>query len=342
MVDKKSIKIKMNKDISPFEAVGTIAAQSLGEPGTQMTMRTFHYAGVAEHVPTGLPRLIELVDAKKIPKKANIDIYFKEKYKKNRSNAEKVAKLIEEVLVSDIASVMDDLENHQIILKYKEAEGKSSGVSFDMLKSKIKSDYKGVRTSSFSIKISFDSEDIPLKAIRKTAVKISQTVVSGVPGLRMAVVIDSGKEFFIRASGYNVIGVANSEQNTIDVNKTYTNNIKEMEKLYGIECARAVLLKELKQVLDLQKLYVDVRHLMLIADAVCASGSYKSIGRHGLSGEKAGVLVRAAFEETVKHLVNAASSAESDNLLGVTENIIIGQTVPVGTGNIKLTMKNKQ
>ncbi|MBI5046854.1 hypothetical protein HZC07_03940, partial [Candidatus Micrarchaeota archaeon] len=55
---------KQNIMIPPYEAVGVVCAQSIGEPGTQMTMRTFHYAGVAEHVPTGLPRLIEIVDSK--------------------------------------------------------------------------------------------------------------------------------------------------------------------------------------------------------------------------------------------------------------------------------------
>jgi DNA-directed RNA polymerase subunit A" len=69
------------------------------------------------------------------------------------------------------------------------------------------------------------------------------------------------------------------------------------------------------------------------------SGTIKSIGRHGLSGGKVGVLGRAAFEETVKHLINAAAMAEDEKLVGVTENIIVGQTVPVGTGKIKLVMK---
>ena len=78
---------------------------------------------------------------------------------------------------------------------------------------------------------------------------------------------------------------------------------------------------------------------MLLADAMTMDGGINSIGRHGLSGEKAGVLARAAFEETVKHLINAAVHGEDDKLIGVTENIIIGQTVPVGTGLVKLKLK---
>ncbi len=339
MTTKKYKAKKMETEIAPFEAVGTIAAQSLGEPGTQMTMRTFHYAGVAEHVPTGLPRLIELVDAKKEPKRPTMDIYFKSTYKTNESNAKKVAKLVEEVVIGDISTVIDDLANRQILIKYKEKEGKNLGVSFDQLKNHLKNEFVGVRSGKMKLKITFE-DDITLRNIRKFATKIDKSVISGVPGITRAVVVKEDKEFVIKATGFNVVGLLTFNK-TIDENRLYTNNIKEMEKLYGIETARAAVAKEIKQVLDLQGLYVDIRHIMLIADAVCASGNYQSIGRHGLSGHKVGVLARAAFEETVKHLVNAASSAEDDKLIGVTENIIIGQTVPVGTGNIKLTMKNK-
>jgi DNA-directed RNA polymerase subunit A" len=78
---------------------------------------------------------------------------------------------------------------------------------------------------------------------------------------------------------------------------------------------------------------------MLLADAMTANGYLTSIGRHGLAGQKAGVLARAAYEETIKHLVNATIKGEEDRLLGITENIIIGQTVPVGTGKVKLKIK---
>ena len=109
--------------IPPFEAVGVICAQSIGEPGTQMTMRTFHYAGVAEHVPTGLPRLIEIVDSKKEPKKPIIDIYLKSSYARSRPEAEKVAKDLASVFVSDVADVEDDLESLSIRVLFNEKDG---------------------------------------------------------------------------------------------------------------------------------------------------------------------------------------------------------------------------
>ncbi|VVC71773.1 DNA-directed RNA polymerase subunit A'' [uncultured archaeon] len=92
----------------------------------------------------------------------------------------------------------------------------------------------------------------------------------------------------------------------------------------------------------MQKLDVDRRHLNVLADAMCMEGVIKSVGRHGLSGEKASILARAAFEETIKHLINAAIKGEEDKLVGVTENIIVGQYIPVGTGIVKLSMQRKK
>jgi len=356
---------KENVLIAPFEAVGVVAAQSIGEPGTQMTMRTFHYAGVAEHVPTGLPRLIEIVDAKKEPKKSIIDIYLKKSISRSRSDVEKVAKQLSSVFVADIADVFDDLVKYQIKITYNEVDGAALGLSFSTLK-KVLEDYsdemqvagnvilikpkkrkkqvkkakesKGTSGSGSGDETS--EEKINAKYIRRMANRIKQTLVSGLPGVHRAVVTKTNDgEYFIRASGYNILGAVGHE--AVDATRIYTNNIKEIERIYGIEAARNAIIKEIKDVMDMQKLSVDIRHIMLIADAMTHSGSIKSIGRHGLSGEKIGVFGRAAFEETIKHLINAASVAMEDKLVGVTENIIVGQTVPVGTGRIKLLLKMK-
>lgn len=350
--------------VAPYEAVGVLAAQSIGEPGTQMTMRTFHYAGVAEHVPTGLPRLIEIVDAKKEPKKPIIDIYLKKSFSRNRSDIEKVAKQLSSVFVSDVADLFDDLVNYQIKVTYNATDGASMGVSFAALKKTLedysdemqvkddaitikpkkrkKTEKKGKKKAESTVAAGSESaeEKINARYIRKLANKIKQTLVLGVPGLHRAVVAKAADgEYFIRASGYNILGALTHE--AADAARIYTNNIKEIERIYGIEAARNAIIKEIKDVMDMQKLSVDIRHIMLIADAMTHSGTIKSIGRHGLSGEKVGVFGRAAFEETVKHLITASSVAVEDALVGVTENIIVGQTVPVGTGRIKLLLKMK-
>ncbi|VVB98215.1 DNA-directed RNA polymerase subunit A'' [uncultured archaeon] len=325
--------------IAPFEAVGIVAAQSIGEPGTQMTMRTFHYAGVAEHVPTGLPRLIEIVDAKKAPKKAILDIYLKSDFR-TEDKAKDVAYDLESVSVDDVASVSDDLEKKKITIKFNERDAKELHITFKMLRETAE------KVSALSIEVKDEDKkiiispkgkkdaEITLRALRRLSNSIRSALIKGVPGVKRAVVVKEGGEFFIRASGSNIVGVI--AHPAVNPKKIYTNNIKMIEEVLGIEAARNAVLREIKQVLDMQKLYVDVRHIMLVADSLCAEGMVKSVGRHGLSGQKAGVLGRAAFEETIKHLVNASVKAEDDRLVGVTENIIVGQTVPVGTGRIRL------
>lgn len=340
---------KSKSMIAPFEAVGVVAAQSIGEPGTQMTMRTFHYAGVAEHVPTGLPRLIEIVDAKKAPKKPIIDIYLKSAYARSEAEAEKVARDLSSLFVKDVAVVEDDLLEKAIAVTYNEKEGKAIGVSFAALRKALEEFSSNPRINEPRIILNPKREkkkegekekEITAKYVRKLANRIRMTLVKGVSGINRAVVVRGEGEYFIRAAGSNMLGALVHE--AVDPKRIYTNNIKEIERVYGIEAARSAIIKEIKDVMDMQKLFVDVRHIMLVADAMCFDGIVKSIGRHGLSGQKVGVLGRAAFEETVKHLIQASAFAEDENLIGVTENIIVGQTVPVGTGKIRLAMKVKK
>jgi len=91
-------------------------------------------------------------------------------------------------------------------------------------------------------------------------------------------------------------------------------------------------------VLEEQGLDVDIRHVMLVADIMTSTGDVKQIGRHGISGEKSSVLARAAFEITVPNIVEAAITGESDPLKGVTENVIVGQSIPIGTGLVDIYM----
>jgi DNA-directed RNA polymerase subunit A" len=329
--------IRKKYSINSGEPVGLVAAQSLGEPGTQMTMRAFHYAGVAEHVPTGLPRMIELVDIRKSPKKPIIDITLKDSLKKDRKKAEELARKIDMIAVSDVADIKEDLERHRILLRFNESAGKNFGVTLeDMLKAINK---KRMRTKGNIVLIKFKSSESkkPFKMARKTVEKIRNTIIRGVPDITMAVVVDNKGEYFVRAKGDNIEGLLEMEE--VNTDHIYTNNIKEIEEIYGIEAARNAFIRELKQVLDMQGLYVDIRHIMLLADAMCADGKITNVGRRGLAGKKDSVLAKAAFEETVRHLTEAAVRGEIDPLRGVTENIIAGKTVPLGTGKVMLEFK---
>ncbi|MCK5159156.1 MAG: DNA-directed RNA polymerase subunit A'', partial [Candidatus Heimdallarchaeota archaeon] len=124
----------------------------------------------------------------------------------------------------------------------------------------------------------------------------------------------------------------------VDQKRIYTNHTYEIAETLGIEAARNSIIKESMAVLKAQGLDVDIRHITLVADLMTNTGDVRQIGRHGISGEKISVLARASFEITVKHLLEACLQGEADNLRGITENVIVGQMVPLGTGAIDLMM----
>jgi DNA-directed RNA polymerase, subunit A" (EC 2.7.7.6) len=163
--------------------------------------------------------------------------------------------------------------------------------------------------------------------------------VRGVKGIKRAVVRYDEKlgEYKIITEGSNLVAALSTEG--VDHRRTISNNIYEVAEVLGIEAARALIIKEMKNVLDEQGLDVDLRHIMLVADAMTLNGRIRQVGRHGVAGEKPSVLARAAFEVTVKHLVDAAVRGEVDELKGVVENVMVGsRIVPLGTGIVKLLM----
>ena len=164
---------------------------------------------------------------------------------------------------------------------------------------------------------------------------ISQNV-KGVPGIRRALVAEEGGEWVIRTDGSNLPKTL--EIAGINPIRTVTNHVHEISKTLGIEAARNSLIREALGVLEEQGLDVDIRHIMLVADIMTVTGDVRQIGRHGISGSKSSVLARAAFEITVPNIVDAAIKGEADPLQGVTENVIVGQSIPIGTGLVNLYM----
>jgi DNA-directed RNA polymerase subunit A' len=166
--------------------------------------------------------------------------------------------------------------------------------------------------------------------------KVPGFQVKGVPDIKRVLVTEENGEWVIRTDGSNLSKVL--EVIGVDTSRTTTNNIHEIAKTLGVEASRNALVHEAKGVLEDQGLDVDVRHVMLVADMMTTTGDVQQIGRHGISGKKASVLARAAFEITVPNIVEAAVKGESDPLAGVTENVIVGQSIPIGTGLVELYM----
>jgi len=325
--------------IEPGEAIGTVTAQSIGEPGTQMTLRTFHYAGVRElNVTLGLPRFIELVDAKKTPSTPIMYIYLKDEYKNDREKALEVARKIELTTVDNVTlEVSTDPYTNSIMIRLDPEFLEDKGVSVEQVANVLKK-YGDVRISDedpYMVIISTNESDV--FRLEKLKNKILKTRIKGIKGIKRAIVRRTGDEYVIVTDGSNLRSVLKLRE--IDPYRTYTNNIKEIEEVLGIEAARAALIREMASVLKEQGLDVDIRHLILVADMMTYTGTVRQIGRHGVTGEKESVLARAAFEITARHLLDAAARGEEDLLRGVAENVIVGQHMWIGTGRVKLFMK---
>ena len=324
------------------EAVGTVAAQSVGEPGTQMTMRTFHYAGVTElNVTLGLPRLIEIVDAREKIKTPTMDIYFTEDKRDDeefvRTLANKIGKSTINDILSDFNLNYGTMEVEAVLDNKKIAEKRLDREEIDK---KILKTFKKAVINGDHIVLSSNAEDSDfiIRELRLLADKFRDLQISGIKNIGR-VIIRRDDEWIIHTEGSNLKEVLSMDG--IDQVRTTTNNIHEIGQVLGIEAARRSIINEAQKTLSEQGLSVDVRHIMLVADIMTSEGVVKSIGRHGISGEKSSVLARAAFEETGKHLLHASIRGEVDDLTGIIENIIIGQPIPLGTGSIGVKMDYK-
>lgn len=324
--------------IEAGEAVGTVAAQSVGEPGTQMTMRTFHYAGVAElNVTLGLPRLIEIVDARKKISTPTMDIYFEEEYKNDEEFVRKLANKIGKSTINDILYDFNlDYGNMQVIVTLDERKIQDKRLDYDSIIAQVEKIFKKVEIED-EYKLTFKPRNPTIREIRLLADKVRDLQISGTKGIGKVIIRKGDDEWIIHTEGSNLKAIFNEEG--IDKARSSTNDIHEIETVLGIEAARNAIVYELNRTLSDQGLTVDIRHIMLVADMMTSEGVVKSIGRHGISGEKSSVLARAAFEETGKHLLHASIRGEMDDLTGIIENIIIGQPIPLGTGSVSVTMK---
>ncbi|MEJ2770076.1 MULTISPECIES: DNA-directed RNA polymerase subunit A'' [unclassified Stygiolobus] len=328
--------------VEPGEAVGVVAAQSIGEPGTQMTLRTFHYAGIRElNVTLGLPRLIEIVDVRKTPSTPIMTIYLTDEYKYDKEKALEIARKIEYTRVENvIASVSLDISSMSITLQLDEDMLRDKGLTAEEVKKTIyKLKLGKIRTEDIdenTFTIYFEEID-SITGLFKMREKILNSKIKGVKGIKRAIVQKKGDEYVIITDGSNVEGLTGIKG--VDISKLQTNNIHEIAEIFGIEAARELIAREIKKVLDEQGLDVDMRHILLVADVMTRTGTVRQIGRHGVTGEKSSVLARAAFEVTVKHLLDASARGEVEEFKGVVENIIIGQPIRLGTGIVELSMK---
>jgi len=326
--------------IDPTEAVGIVSAQSIGEPGTQMTMRTFHYAGVAEmNVTLGLPRLIEILDARKIPKTPVMEIYLEPDFRYDREKAKHIAAMIQNTRFNSIATIRG-LDTLDIVVEPDLDEMDRYGITLDILKQKLqkKLGKKLEIREGEKGTLLLSPKEQSYKELQAIVPIIQNIIISGIEEIKRAIIRKNKEGYVIYTEGSNLKRIL--EVDGVDPTRTNTNSLMEIQEALGIEAARSAIIREAHSVLSEQGLAVDLRHIMLVSDVMTSSGSIQAIGRHGVSGHKTSVLARAAFEITTNILLKAGMTGEVDELKGVAENIIVGQPVALGTGAIDIVYKH--
>lgn len=317
------------------EAVGLVAAESIGEQGTQMTLNTFHFSGVAEmNITMGLPRLIEIFDARKTLKSPMMEVYLQNPYNKGK-DIRKLARSIKETRFDEVSQemVLNVVEMTIEVELNKEVLDQLSLTSDSVAKIAEKGvkeiSVKSVGNSSILFKLK-SGADKNVNALYNVKEKLKAAYVSGLKGIKQVLPVKRKDEFLIITSGTNLRKVL--EFDFVDPTRTTSNDLNEIVDVLGIEAGRQAIIDETIKVTEAQGIDIDIRHIMLVADTMCMDAVIKGISRYGVISAKASVLARASFETPLKHLIDAALTGEEDKLSSVVENVMLNQQVPIGTG----------
>ncbi|CAL1677654.1 unnamed protein product [Lasius platythorax] len=342
----------MRAVIEPGTTVGALAAQSIGEPGTQMTLKTFHFAGVASmNITQGVPRIKEIINAS--PKISTpiiiatlidgIDLEGAERVKARiqKTTLKDVTEFIEQVYTRGDYLITIKLNMNKI--KLLKLEVNVHSICYILCTSKLKLTPKNVRaTNDSTIVITLtkqkENSNFPFRRLMEALPKI---VVKGMPSVSRVVVhdemSDGKRKWKLLVEGDNFRDVMATSG--ILGEKTTSNNTIEVFKTLGIEAARTTIISEIKSVMENHGISIDRRHLILLADLMTSRGEVLGITRQGLDKMKESVLNLASFEKTSDHLFDSAYFGQKDVICGVSESIIMGIPIPVGTGMFKLLHK---
>ncbi|KIR58906.1 DNA-directed RNA polymerase II subunit RPB1 [Cryptococcus bacillisporus CA1873] len=385
--------------VNAAEMVGTLAAQSIGEPATQMTLNTFHYAGVAsKSVTGGVPRLKEIINVAVNIRTPALNVYLDPEYSKTEEDAHQIMRKLTYTRLRDITATVEifydpkldstDIEEDKdfvdaffaipdedirlelhspwlLRLELDRAKVLEGGYEMsqivDAIADTVGKDVFVIHSEDNAPKLVIrirvvaekedeellGDEDMFLKRIEGTL--LDQVELGGITGItrvfisegKQVVISQNGeydqqKEWFLETDGINLKEVMAVDG--VNAFRTYSNNCYEVYETLGIEAARNALYKELNGVIEMGGSYVNYRHLALLCDLMCSKGALMSITRHGINRTDAGALSRAAFEETVEILLEAAAVGDIDDCKGVAENVLLGQMAPMGTGAFDVSL----
>ena len=380
------------------ESVGCIAAQSIGEPCTQMTLNTFHTAGCAEkNVTLGIPRFKELLDATKSPKTPCTTIRFVAPYATSPDVAEYMAHTLPLIRLGDIVSTCDIVldpdptcttvpDDEWIVLADRildHADGLPSHSSKYVIRLKLNEDVMRMRHMTptmirrilterlatrahvassernaveWVVRIRFlhlqdmlrigglSQDHETILCHRALNVLLETVLVCGHPSITststVAVSRGTDTEHVVHAYGNVLLDCCTSD--CVDWNRCTSNDVWEVYHTLGIEACAHVLFEQMKSVVSFDGAYVDDRHILMIVDSICRTGTIMPLNRHGINRTDASPLMRCSFEETTDILCDAAGFAEHENAQGISTAIMSGQTPNMGTGTVTVLVPNTE
>ncbi|XP_058185181.1 DNA-directed RNA polymerase II subunit RPB1-like isoform X2 [Rhododendron vialii] len=392
--------------VAPGEMIGCVAAQSIGQPATQMTLNTFHYAGVsAKNVTLGVPRLREIINVAKNIKTPSLSVYLKPEVNKSREKAKNIQCALEYTNLRSVTQatevwydpdpkstvIEEDVDFVKSYYEMPDEEIDPEKISPWMLRielnremmvdkklsladiaEKINLEFGDDLTCIFNddnaeklilrIRIMNDEapkedlhdksaeDDVFLKKIESNM--LTEMALRGIPNINKVFMkevteskfddkegFEAKKEWMLDTEGVNLLAVMGHAD--VDATRTRSNHLTETIEVLGIEAVRRSLLDELRVVISFDGAYVNYRHLAILCDTMTYRGYLMAITRHGINRNDTGPLMRCSFEETVDILLDAAVHAETDCLKGVTENIMLGQLAPIGTGGFALYLNDE-
>ncbi|XP_039927309.1 DNA-directed RNA polymerase III subunit RPC1 isoform X2 [Hirundo rustica] len=343
----------MRAQMEPGSAVGALCAQSIGEPGTQMTLKTFHFAGVASmNITLGVPRIKEIINASKaistpiitaqLDKDDDPDFARLVKGRIEKTLLGEISEYIEEVFLPDDCFILVKLSLERIRLLRLEVNAETVRYSICISKLRVKPGDVAVHGEAVvCVTPRENSKSSMYYVLQSLKEELPKVVVQGIPEVSRAVIhVDeqSGKEKYkLLVEGDNLRAVMATHG--VKGTKTSSNNTYEVEKTLGIEAARTTIINEIQYTMVNHGMSIDRRHVMLLSDLMTYKGEVLGITRFGLAKMKESVLMLASFEKTADHLFDAAYFGQKDSVCGVSECIIMGIPMNIGTGLFKLLHK---
>jgi DNA-directed RNA polymerase subunit beta' len=333
------IDLGRGKMVEPGTAVGIIAAQSIGEPGTQLTLRTFHTGGVAAatDITTGLPRVEELFEARKTPKGEAIIAPIMGKVAiipANNTSDQNSIRITYSELIRDEYSVPEDWE----ILVKEEMAVAAGDILAKNDELTINAQHAGrIRIEKRTVVVSYDSveeEEMEIPSTLRIIVKDGEEVEAGQPLTEGSINPHELLKLKGRDACYHYL-----LEEIQNVYRAQGQNIND--KHFEVIIRKMLSKVQIINAGDTEFLpneMIDRLEIKAINEEMVAQGKKPAryidilLGVTKASLNTESFLSAASFQHTIKELSRAAISADKDPLYGLKENVIIGKLIPAGTG----------